>query len=358
MKEVRILLTATGSGGHILPALYIAKALEVESKKLNQEIKIEFIGTGRPLEKKLITEYPLNIFEIVGVKNLGLKGLIKFLAKLPSAFLKVWKFISDFKPDYVVGVGGYGSVLPVVIASLRGIPTWIHEAEISPGMANKFLTKFANYVSVGFENCKIKHKNIVFSGHPLRAEILQLQPKSKITHNARKLLILGGSQGARDIDQAIISLIPFLKENNFELIHQSRKEDLEKIKAAYQENDFPAQVFSFIDDMPKVYTWAEIIISRSGAGSVMEIAHLNCPAIFVPLPTSTAGHQLNNAKYLADISKAVIVEQGNEFQTKLKAALSNISELKNYNKIIEIIGRKRPTDSASLIAKQILKNLE
>lgn len=359
-KRITILIAASGSGGHIFPALYVAESLK---ELLPNKINIEFVGSGRPLDHKLIPSagYKLHIVSTTGVTGKGIAGLFKFVLKLPYLIYQTVKIIRSSKPDLVAGFGGYGSFMPITIARVFGISTWIHEAEVNPGLANKILSIYAHRISMAFKSCTLASKKSIYTGQPLKSEISGAKPKVALTSPPKNILILGGSQGSSALDNVMLELTSYLKGKEIVIHHQARPENVEKVKAAYDRVNIQSTVSNFITDMIGAYNFADIIIARSGAGTVAEISKLNIPTIFVPLPTSQGGHQLINAKELADIQKAVIVEEGKQgedrldFANRLNNALTILLELNNYNQYVTRPNREVPLNSAKTIATEMLK---
>ncbi len=357
--EIRILVAASGSGGHLFPALLIIRAIKRnfdEKSSGRGVLRIEFVGTGRALEEKLIdgAGYKRHVVELKGLVGRGVTGVLEFITSYPKAFVSVWRLISAYRPDVVIGVGGYASFLPVFVARLRGIPTWIHEAEVNPGLTNLILSFLSTRVSVGFDRSSIWWRKVLHLGHPVREELAYVTP-IKADIQPMNVLLLGGSQGAAALDQAMIELSPFLKEQEIRLVHQTRPENLEKVRNAYVAGGVSAEVISFIDDMVAAYSKADIIISRAGAASVTEIGIVNRPAIFVPLPSSQGGHQLVNARYLVDRGKALLVVEGEGFPQRLKDALSKLLNRQIFKEIVERPFDRRSVSAASDIAKGCLK---
>ena len=354
---VRVLIAASGTGGHLFPAVDIARAFQ----KIDEKAEVMFVGSGRYLEAEIIDKagFTRSVIDIVGIKQRGLSGLIEFCMKLPSALLQGWGIISRFKPDIVIGVGGYVTVIPVVLAWLRGIPTWIHEAERSPGMANRFLAHISYRISVAFQDAQVSQRDkVVYTGQPIREVFKEIAAENKEVDIPRNLLITGGSQGANALDTVAEALMPFFKEKNLNIRHQCRQENLEKLKAAYAENGVTAEVMDFIQDLPESYRWSDLIIARAGAGSTMEIGVINRPTIFVPFPFAQGNHQLKNAQILADAGKALIVEEGDEFCNRLEKALTDLLTPAIYNKMRAAPYRSRSLDAAENIAKGCLKILK
>lgn len=353
VPNLRVLVAASGTGGHLHPAVQIAKALQAR----NPDMRIEFVGAGRPLEEKFIDTagFRRHVITISGLKKLGLGGLLQFVAALPRAVIGNWKLLSEFRPHVVVGVGGYVSFLPVTLAALRGIPTWIHEAELRPGMANFVLCWYARKVSIAFAEAKLpRMKNVVYTGHPVRQELKALQGRNVTEDAPRRLLIMGGSQGALAIDSTCRELAPYFTEKSIEVYHQSRPENVSLVADAYRAAQTRHRVVAFIEDMAAAYSWADVAITRAGAGTVMEIEAVNLPAIFVPYPHAQGNHQAANAKTLVDRGKAVLVEEGPEFMERLRSAIERIFEKKFYREIFAKPCQARSLSAADQIAQGCL----
>lgn len=355
MTGPKILIAASGSGGHLFPALYIARALA--SKAPSAEI--QFIGSGRPLEGKIVDSngYKRHVISVSGVQSGGVKSLLSFLTKAPKAILSLRRLYKEFQPNVVIGVGGYVSVLPVIYARFSRIPTWIHEGELNPGLANWLLSFFTSKMSTGFMEAKVPcwaKKKTVFSGHPLRAELLALAKCPPKETTPQNLLIIGGSQGAKALDLALPKLSQQLSKHKLSILHQSRKENVESVSTSYKEAAVNANVVGFIDDMAKAYEWADIIISRSGAGSVLEISVVGKPAIFVPYPYQQGSHQTENAMTLVNAGKALIVEEGGNFTERLGEALDKILSLGTYQAMSQIKYAGRALDGANIIAEGVI----
>ena len=352
-----IFIAASGSGGHLFPAVYVASAL----RKIESSINLVGIGSGRPLEKKIFSDWNLSyeVIETVGIKNRGLSGLFQFLFSIPKAIFQTTKLFYKYKPDVVVGMGGYATVFPVLYAWVAGIPTWIHEAELKPGLANFFLCFFAQTVSVAFEQAKLPTKsNRVFTGHPVRQGLADVA-KNQINDNpVKNLLILGGSQGAAGLDQALPKLSELFLRNKINIRHQCRKNHSESVSKAYKDNGVVADVVEFIDDMPAAYQWADLTVARSGAGSIMEIGVVNIPAILVPFPFAQGDHQTHNANILVEQGKALLVsEKSPNFVSELSAAVTQLLDKSNYNQMLSKPLLNRTINAAEVIAKGVLAKI-
>jgi len=350
----RIIVAASGTGGHLIPAMHIVQAL----KTAEPSCVVEFIGAGRPLEEKLIVDkgFTRHTIASAGVTRRRLTGVVQFLFRFPKGVSQILSLYRSFKPDVVVGVGGYVSVLPVIVARLKGIPTWIHEAERNPGLANKVLGYFADTMSTAFTDTKTRGRaKIVHTGHPVREELRGVDRMSIRDDAPKHLLILGGSQGARGLDEAVPQLAPVLASHKIEVVHQCRPDAMDLVVNSYRASGVAAHVVSFIDDMAGAYQWSDVIISRAGASSVAEISCVNRPTIFVPYPFQQGTHQTDNAQVLVDKKKALLVEETQpEFAARLKDALENLLNPSVFREMKEVAVESPSTQAAQAIAEGIL----
>jgi UDP-N-acetylglucosamine--N-acetylmuramyl-(pentapeptide) pyrophosphoryl-undecaprenol N-acetylglucosamine transferase len=352
MAENRFLIAAGGTGGHIFPAIHVSKS--ILAREPNS--KIMFVGTGRPLEDKLIAGagFELRKIKMVGVSGRGLKGALEFMTVAPAAVFQTWRLISEFKPDLIFGFGGYGSFLPLTLGALRGIPTWIHEAEASPGLANKILGLYVDKISTAFNTGSFNAKKSIHTGHPVREDLLRVAKKGNLS-SPPHLLIVGGSQGARSLDNSIIELAPQLAALNVSVLHQTRPENQQAVAAALVKSGVKHEVTSFISEMASAYDKADVVIARSGAGTVAELSVINRPSILVPLPSAQGGHQLVNAKCLADVGKGVIVEEGPNFGDRLLSAIKKYLEPSVYGAVVSRPGRVQPVNAADAVAEAAIE---
>jgi UDP-N-acetylglucosamine--N-acetylmuramyl-(pentapeptide) pyrophosphoryl-undecaprenol N-acetylglucosamine transferase len=354
-RPLRVLVAASGTGGHLIPALHIIRALQ----ELRPGSVIETIGAGKPLEEKIFVQngFTRHVISAVGVKHRGVLGLLGSVARLPVGFFQCAALFRRFKPDVVVGVGGYVTVLPVIVARLMRIPTWIHEAELHPGLANALLGRFADRASVAFAETKLRGRvKSVFTGHPVRPELKRVDPRVISSVVPKRLLILGGSQGARGLDTVIPEIGEVLCSRGVEVVHQSRPENIELVMNSYRAAGVKASVVSFIDDMAGAYEWSDIVISRAGASSVAEVGAVNRPAIFVPYPFQQGTHQTDNAMALAAAGKALVVEETQpEFGRRLREALTTLLEQEAYSAMKSAPFEPRGLEAAAHIARGIVE---
>jgi UDP-N-acetylglucosamine--N-acetylmuramyl-(pentapeptide) pyrophosphoryl-undecaprenol N-acetylglucosamine transferase len=350
---LRVLIAASGTGGHLFPALYLAKAL----KRKDPEASIEFVGSGRALEERVIDRngFRRHVITAVGVKNTGLSGVIRFLQLLPRTVIDSWLLLTEFKPQLVVGVGGYVSVLPILMARLRGIPTWIHEAELKPGLANWLLSLFATRCSVAFDDAEMPWwARVVRTGHPVREELQNWVKGEPERLPPKRLLIVGGSQGARSLDEAAATIASVAKQQGLEVLHQTRPENQSEVQAAYLAAGVSAKVVPFLDPISEAYQWCDLILCRSGAGTVMELGIVGKPVILVPYPFAQGNHQRANALTLVQCGKGMLVEEGEGFRERLAAVLMKGSDAQQYRSLWDAASPNRSSQAAEVIATELL----
>ncbi len=317
----RVILATGGTGGHVFPALAVAEEL----RRRNPDTELLFMGGSGP-ERELARKHRIAFHELPakGIVGRGAKGMLDGVCRLGSAIPKAMAKVTSFCPEVVIGFGGYAGFCPVLAAVLAGIPTAIHEQNSVPGITNRVLGRLVKRIFLSFrddQNVFPRHKTM-FTGNPVRKEIIDAAMLRKNRIVGKRVLILGGSQGARPINDAVIEALPQLMEAGVMLIHQAGKADEDRVRAAYESAGAdPIQVYGFIDDMATEYARADIAICRSGASTVFEIAAAGVPAIFVPFPQATHDHQTMNAKSMSDNGAALLLPQNEMGGTALGNAV-------------------------------------
>ena len=307
---MRVLIAAGGTGGHIYPGIAVAK--EIMRRKADSSVR--FVGTARGLETKLVPDngFELATINSAGLKNVGFAGKLKGLLLLPKSFLEARRLIKDFEPEAVVGAGGYVTGPVILTASLMRIPTLVMESNALPGFTNRRLAPFVTKAALTFEESRkyFGDKGVV-TGNPVRREFFEIPPKERDAHKF-SLLIVGGSQGARAINNAMVEALPELKafENRLQIVHQTGELDFEKVKKGYAENGWEnADVRQYIKDMMNEFAKADFIICRAGATTCAELAAAGKAALMVPLPTAADDHQRKNAEALQRAGAARMILQ-------------------------------------------------
>jgi UDP-N-acetylglucosamine--N-acetylmuramyl-(pentapeptide) pyrophosphoryl-undecaprenol N-acetylglucosamine transferase len=324
---MRAILAGGGTGGHVIPALAIANELK---KSYNAECL--FIGTARGIENRLVPAagFPLRLVRVGALKNVSLMTRAKTAFDLPRAVWDAGRMLNEFAPDVVIGVGGYASGPAMLAAVVKHIPTLAFEPNVVPGFANRVVAKFVSAAAVHFEETAkyFRHGEVTgvpvrqaFFGIPLRGSSVGNDDRSnsppsfarneKEGWGTRTLLVFGGSQGAHAINEAMIRCLPVLLREapGIHIIHQTGDRDYNDALAAYRSMGESAEVFKFIEDMPAAFAQADLVVCRSGASTVAEIAAAGRPAVFVPFPRAADDHQRVNAEVLARHGAAVVVEE-------------------------------------------------
>ena len=298
----KLLVMAGGTGGHVFPAIAVANVLQ------QQGWQVEWLGTKDRMEAQLVPKHGIAIhfIEISGLRGKGIKALLAAPFKILRAILQARKIIKTYQPDAVLGMGGYVSGPGGVAAKLAGVPIILHEQNAVAGLTNKWLAKIATRVLQAFPTAFADAEVV---GNPVRADLFALPtPQQRFCQRegALRILVVGGSQGARVLNLLMPKVAAQLTKDVV-IRHQAGKGNSEAIKALYPQN-INVNVSDFIDDMAAAYAWADVVICRSGALTVCEIAAAGVPAIFVPFQHKDQQQYLN-ARYLADAGAAEIIQQ-------------------------------------------------
>ncbi len=293
---MRILIAAGGTGGHIYPGIAVAK--EILSR--DERSVVRFVGTERGLETRIVPEngFELSLIKSTALKNVGAIGKLKGFSVLPKSFLEARKLVKEFKPDVVVGAGGYVTGAVLLMASLLKIPTLAMDSNALPGFTNRRLARFVTKAALTFDEALpyFGNKGVV-TGNPVRKEFFEIKPKER--GDKLNLLLFGGSQGARGINLGMIAALKHLGavKDKLNIVHQTGKYDLDTVKNGYAENDWDgADIREYISDMVSEFEKTDLIISRAGATTCAELAAAGKAAIMIPLPTAADDHQRNNAE--------------------------------------------------------------
>lgn len=307
---MRVVIAGGGTGGHIIPAIAIARQLLA-----SDNAEVLFLGTPRGLESRLVPQagFPLALIKVGQLNNVSLLTRLRTLLDLPLSILRCIDLLRRFRPNVVVGVGGYASGPAMLAAQLLRIPTLAFEPNAVPGMANRLVGKRVAAAAVNFAPAAAYFRNAQVTGIPVRHEFFELTSRPA-GHTARQphLLIFGGSQGARVLNQIMPQIIvPLLAAvPGLTVLHQAGARHAEATQAAYAATPAdPArwQVHAFLDDMPARFAAADLILARSGAGTVAELAAAGKPAVLIPFPQAADDHQRKNAEVMAEAAAAVMI---------------------------------------------------
>lgn len=354
-RPLKLLITGGGTGGHLFPAVAAAQEL----RKRQPESEVLFVGTKRKIDTTSLMNYG---FDFSSISSYGLKGksiveLAKALAVLPYSVIQALITIRKFKPDVALGVGGYVTGPVMAAARILGVPTVIHEQNSVPGLANRKLGSLVDKICVslpGSEHFFPKNK-VVFSGNPVRENILELakndEPK---TTTGLTMLVLGGSQGAHGLNRVVSETFCSLKGKQLpvtRIVHQTGTTDVSWVKEAYEKAGINAEVAPFFNDMAKVYSQADFLVSRAGATTLTELSVLGKPAILVPYPYAADDHQAKNAAYYTDGGGAVQIAEKELTPDRLIELIRSVAgdqtSLLDMSKAMKGLGR--PDAAAKII---------
>ena len=306
---MRVLIAAGGTGGHIYPGIAVAK----EVMRRDASSVVRFVGTARGLETRLVPQagFELSLIESAGLVNMGMAARLRGLAVLPKSFIAARRVIKEFRPDIVVGAGGYVSGPVLLMAALMRVPTLVMESNAVPGFTNRRLARFVDAAAVSFEAALpyFGGKGVV-TGNPVRREFFEVPAKPR--DPARfSLLIFGGSQGARAVNEAMVAALPQLstRRDVLRITHQTGKLDFEKVRAGYKAAGWSeaADVREYIDDMMGAFGAADLIVSRAGATTSFELMAAGKAALMVPLPGQM--EQRRNAEVMQEAGAARMIPQ-------------------------------------------------
>lgn len=350
---MRMVIAGGGTGGHLFPGIALAE--EVVTRHPSNEVL--FVGTAKGLEARVVPRagFPLELIDVTGVKGKGALGLLRGVLRVPGAVLQSIRILRRARADVVVGVGGYASFPVVVAAFLLGIPTAIQEQNAYPGLTNRLLGKIAKAVFVSFEEA-IRHfpeKKTANVGNPTRKALFENFLRPQTRHEKFRVLIFGGSQGARAINAAAVEAFRRLGDlqGRLEILHQTGKADLEQTKKAYGDAGIHAEVVEFIDDMSTAYAWSDLVICRSGATTVAELTVCKKASILIPFPFATDNHQELNARALADKGAAMLLLQSElDGETLSRAILRLIEDPEERRRMEREAGRLGRPEAAKEIA--------
>ena len=368
MKEnLRIIISGGGTGGHIFPAVSIANAI----KELQPDTEILFVGAESRMEMHRVPAagYPIKGLPVAGFDRKNLLKNIPVLIKLFKSQRLARKIVKDFRPHAAVGVGGYASGPTLKVAGSMGIPTLLQEQNSYAGVTNKLLAKQAKKICVAYEGMErfFDKSKIILTGNPVRQGLLNhsIQREEAISSfgldpQKKTVLILGGSLGARTINQCLMANLDKVKSSGVQFIWQTGKIYIEEArKAVAQAGELPMlHVTDFISDMATAYSAADLVISRAGAGSISEFCLLQKPVILVPSPNVAEDHQTKNALALVNKNAALYVKDAEAKDLLLDKAIEAVNQPELLKNLSKNIAELAFTDSANVIAKEVIKLAE
>jgi len=353
---MRVLIAAGGTGGHIYPAIAVAN----EIMRRDQASVIRFVGTARGLENRLVPQagFELSLIESAGLVNMGLKQRLRGLLILPKSFVGARKVIREFRPEVVVGAGGYVSGPVLMTASLMRLPTVLMESNAVPGFTNRRLVRFVDAAAVSFEaTLPYFHGKGVFTGNPVRREFFDIEPKQRDAAKV-SLLLFGGSQGSRAINEAMIAALPHLasRRERLRVTHQTGPADFAKVRDAYAANGWTnADVREYIDEMVAAFATHDLIISRAGATTSAELMAAGKAAIMVPLPGQL--EQRRNAEALESAGGARMILQDELSGERLAKEINALADSSETISKMEASARKLARKDAAAAAVDLIEKI-
>lgn len=363
MKNKNIIISGGGTGGHVFPAISIANAI----KEIEPEANILFVGALGKIEMEKV---PAAGYQIIGLPVAGLQRKlttknISFIFKLTRSLKMSKNIIKDFEPDVVVGVGGYASGPVLYQANKMKIPTLIQEQNSYAGITNKILAKRAQKICVAYEGMEqyFPEKKILLTGNPVRQDLLdKIGNKTEalkhfdLDTDKKTILVIGGSLGARTINESVIKGISKIGRSDFQLLWQTGKYYFDEAKKVTDQSEYNnIKVLDFIKRMDYAYAAADIIISRAGAGTISELSLVGKPVILVPSPNVAEDHQTKNALSLVNKKAAIMIKDDNAKERLMNTALELIQNKILINTLSGNIKGMALRDSAKIIAEEVLQ---
>jgi UDP-N-acetylglucosamine--N-acetylmuramyl-(pentapeptide) pyrophosphoryl-undecaprenol N-acetylglucosamine transferase len=354
---MRVIMAGGGTGGHLFPGLAVAE----EFRKRDAMTEILFVGTKIGIEARAVPAagFALETLPVRGLKGRGLRGMTQAMYGIPAGFFRSLGILKRFRPDCVIGLGGYASGPFLVAARTKGIRLAVMEQNLRPGLTNKILGKIADRIFTAFDVTAgfFPGRRVVETGNPVRwGKLPEMEKDAKFT-----VLIFGGSQGARHINQSAVEMLKSLQDLDAEIriVHQTGAADLPWVKAAYAGLSFEAEVVPFIDAMDSAYARADLVVCRAGAATVAELTVFGKPAILIPYPYAAYDHQRLHAEALRDRGAAEMILDrqldGGKLAARIRALYQDRARLAGMARAAARLGRpeaaKRIVDECYALVK-------
>lgn len=357
---MKLMICGGGTAGHVFPGIALAEAL----LELDPDAEVLFIGTENGIEKNIIPSKGYRLITLPS-KPLNRKDPLQAIAfgfSIFTSFFKALALIRKEKPDVVIGMGGFASFAPLVAGAMYGTPRLLHEQNSIPGLANRTLAKFCPTLAVSYADSKRyfnKKVGIFLTGNPIRKELLNHTDRAAARQNLGleekfTVLIFGGSRGATKLNKAAVELAQLMNGLDVQIVLITGKNDYEEVSRHLQGNT-QFKIFAFHDDMGKLYSASDLVVSRAGATTLAEITALGKPSILIPYPYATDDHQYENAKMLEKNEAALLIRDqditGQAIFNKIKQLVDNVDQLQHLANSVLDYGRP---DAARALAKVVL----
>ncbi len=354
---MRLIIAGGGTGGHLFPAMAIASAVQ----GLEPRAEVLFVGTRHGIEARILPERGLSVRFIStrGIRKTGLLNRLFAVGELPLAVIQSIRLIRAFRPDVVLGVGGYASGPAVAAAVLLQLPTAIQEQNSVMGTTNRLLARFVNRIFVSWENTEPRTAptKTILTGNPVRQDLFDSPAYPNDSHRF-KVLVFGGSRGASSINRAFVDNMEMLKPyaDKIGFVHQTGKDGRAEVEAAYRAAGAPAYVTEFIDNIGSFYRWADLVVCRSGASSLAELTAFGKPAVVAPYPYAIGDHQMKNAQQLKAAGAVRIIPDSELANGALvKAVVELMSDQVTLAAMARQSRRMGRPDAAKRIAEHLLQ---
>lgn len=320
---MNVLIAGGGTGGHLFPGIALAQELIRRAPAA----RITFVGTERGIETRAVPKagFDLELLPVSGLRRTGPIGLIKGLARLPLALWQAGSLVRRLGPDVAVSVGGYAAGPAVLAAKLLGVPCVVMEQNAVPGFTNRVLGRLVDRVFASLPTDGFPERKVSVLGNPVRADLLSVRDEPYQPGTPLRVLVFGGSQGARALNEVWMKIARRLPELGWRVTHQTGAADAERVSAAYREASATVTVTAFIDDMASAYRSADLVICRSGASTIAELTVCGRPSILIPFPYAVDDHQTANARVLETAGGAIHLPQGQLSAEALVEAIQSLS---------------------------------
>ncbi len=356
---MRVLIAAGGTGGHIYPGIAVAR----EVLRRHNDAEVKFVGTARGLENKLVPQagFELSLIESAGLKNVGLVARVRGLFVLPKSLQQARVLIKQFRPDVVVGAGGYVSGPVLLAARLMKLPTLVMESNALPGFTNRVLARFIDKAAVSFEAAlPFFRGKAVPTGNPVRREFFEIPPRQR--HEGQlAVLIFGGSQGAHAINQAMVAALPLLEslKSNLRITHQTGEADFAATVSGYEKAGWKSQatIRKYIDNMVAAFAEVDLVICRAGATTTAELIAAGKASLMIPFPFAADDHQRKNAEALAAAGAARMILQQDLSAEQLANELKMLATEPEKVTVMEQAARKLAQGDAAGKVVDLLEEL-
>jgi len=361
---MRVAIAGGGTGGHLFPALAVGEALKARGHEVLVFISEKEVDA---LAIKGRSDFRFEKLPSVGMPKLLSPAIFAFLSRFNASLAPCRRIFAEFKPDAVLGMGGFTSTPPILAGKLRRVPTFIHESNAIPGKANKINARLSTRVLLGFSECRrfFPQAKCEVTGTPIRSSLMKRVPREKaldlfgLKPDRLTVLVMGGSQGARGINEAVRQAVPHLSAGRFQFVHLTGPQGEQEMRETYAKASIPAHVAPFCHEMEAAYSAADLVIARSGAASLAEISHFGLPGVLIPYPYAAENHQHFNAEIFARAGAATLLKEADATGETLSAVIRNLTG--DAGQLQTMAGRCRslaPDDAAERVAATVERYCE